>query len=183
MQQAPHYDDVVGEVANFSASVWQRRGGRHRALNRIVVDPGFGFGKTPGAQYRLLRRLGELTVPGLPLLVGMSRKSMLGLITGRPARSGFMPASPRHCWRCCAARASCACMMWRQRAMRWQVGRDRTREWRTTDGRKYFGTDGVRGGSGQSPITPDFVMRLGYAAGKVTLVAREACRPANARRC
>jgi phosphoglucosamine mutase len=50
-------------------------------------------------------------------------------------------------------------------------------------GRKYFGTDGVRGRVGQdAPITPDFVMRLGYAAG-AALVAREACGPTNGRRC
>ena len=55
-------------------------------LNRIAVDPGFGFGKSLEHNIELLRRLGELTVPGLPLMVGMSRKSMLGLITGRPAQ-------------------------------------------------------------------------------------------------
>jgi dihydropteroate synthase len=55
------------------------------ALNRIAVDPGFGFGKTLEHNVELLRRLDELVVPGLPLLVGMSRKSMLGLITGRAA--------------------------------------------------------------------------------------------------
>jgi phosphoglucosamine mutase len=49
-------------------------------------------------------------------------------------------------------------------------------------GRKYFGTDGVRGRVGQVPITPEFIMRLGYAAG-ATLVARDACAPANGRRC
>jgi dihydropteroate synthase len=54
-------------------------------LNRIAVDPGFGFGKSLEHNIELLRRLDELVVPGLPLLVGMSRKSMLGLLTGRPA--------------------------------------------------------------------------------------------------
>ena len=47
--------------------------------------------------------------------------------------------------------------------------------------RKYFGTDGVRGRVGEAPITPDFVMRLGYAAGKV--LARTASGAASARRC
>jgi dihydropteroate synthase len=55
------------------------------ALSRIAVDPGFGFGKTLEHNLALLRRLGEMVVPGLPLLVGLSRKSMLGLLTGRAA--------------------------------------------------------------------------------------------------
>ena len=55
------------------------------ALNRIAVDPGFGFGKSLEHNIALLRRLGELVVPGLPLMVGLSRKSMLGLLTGRAA--------------------------------------------------------------------------------------------------
>ena len=50
---------------------------------RICVDPGFGFGKSLAHNLDLLRRLDELVVPGLPLLVGLSRKSMLGLLSGR----------------------------------------------------------------------------------------------------
>ena len=83
MQQAPHYDDVVTEVAEFLA---QRVASAELAgitLERIVVDPGFGFGKTLEQNLTLLRKLDELCVPGLPLLVGLSRKSMLGLLTGR----------------------------------------------------------------------------------------------------
>ncbi|WP_425500134.1 dihydropteroate synthase [Propylenella binzhouense] len=53
--------------------------------DRIVLDPGFGFGKTPEQQLELLARLPELAAPGLPLLVGMSRKSLLGRLTGRGA--------------------------------------------------------------------------------------------------
>jgi dihydropteroate synthase len=86
MQQAPHYDDVVGEVAEFLA---QRVASAEIAgigLERIVVDPGFGFGKTLEQNLTLLRRLDELSVPGLPLMVGLSRKSMLGLLTGRGTR-------------------------------------------------------------------------------------------------
>ena len=86
MQQAPHYDDVVGEVANFLGERVASAEAAGIPLNRIAVDPGFGFGKSLEHNIELLRRLGELTVPGLPLMVGMSRKSMLGLITGRPAQ-------------------------------------------------------------------------------------------------
>ena len=86
MQQAPRYDDVIGEVANFLGERVASAEAAGIPLNRIAVDPGFGFGKSLEHNIELLRRLGELTVPGLPLMVGMSRKSMLGLITGRPAQ-------------------------------------------------------------------------------------------------
>jgi dihydropteroate synthase len=86
MQQAPRYDDVIGEVANFLGERVASAEAAGIPLNRIAVDPGFCFGKSLEHNIELLRRLGELTVPGLPLMVGMSRKSMLGLITGRPAQ-------------------------------------------------------------------------------------------------
>ncbi len=85
MQQEPHYEDVVAEVAGFLAERVAALEMAGVPLNRICVDPGFGFGKTLEHNLALLRRLDELVVPGLPLLVGMSRKSMLGLLTGRAA--------------------------------------------------------------------------------------------------
>ena len=85
MQDAPHYADIVGEVAEFLGERVAAAEAAGIALNRIAVDPGFGFGKSLEHNIELLRRLDELVVPGLPLLVGMSRKSMLGLITGRAA--------------------------------------------------------------------------------------------------
>ena len=85
MQQDPHYIDIVVEVAEFLGERVAAAEAAGIALNRIAVDPGFGFGKTLEHNLELLRRLGELVVPGLPLLVGLSRKSMLGLLTGRPA--------------------------------------------------------------------------------------------------
>jgi dihydropteroate synthase len=85
MQQDPHYIDIVAEVAEFLGERVAAAEAAGIALNRIAVDPGFGFGKTLEHNLELLRRLGELVVPGLPLLVGLSRKSMLGLLTGRPA--------------------------------------------------------------------------------------------------
>ena len=85
MQQNPQYRDVVAEVAEFLAERVAAAEAAGIPLNRIAVDPGFGFGKSLEHNIELLRRLDELLVPGLPLLVGMSRKSMLGLITGRPA--------------------------------------------------------------------------------------------------
>jgi dihydropteroate synthase len=85
MQDDPHYSDIVVEVAEFLGERVAAAEAMGIALNRIAVDPGFGFGKTLEHNIELLRRLGELVVPGLPLLVGLSRKSMLGLLTGRAA--------------------------------------------------------------------------------------------------
>ena len=85
MQNDPHYADVVLEVAEFLAERVAAAEAAGIALNRIAVDPGFGFGKTLEHNLELLRRLDELVVPGLPLLVGLSRKSVLGLLTGRGA--------------------------------------------------------------------------------------------------
>jgi dihydropteroate synthase len=85
MQHDPQYSDVVAEVADFLGERVAAAEAAGIPLNRISVDPGFGFGKSLEHNIELLRRLDELLVPGLPLMVGMSRKSMLGLITGRPA--------------------------------------------------------------------------------------------------
>ncbi|MCF8177193.1 MAG: dihydropteroate synthase [Sulfuritalea sp.] len=85
MQTSPHYNDVIIDVAEYLAERVAVAEAAGIALNRIAVDPGFGFGKTLEHNIELMRRLDELVVPGLPLLVGLSRKSMLGLLTGRPA--------------------------------------------------------------------------------------------------
>jgi dihydropteroate synthase len=75
---------VVAEVAEFLGTRVTEAEAAGIPLSRICVDPGFGFGKTLEHNLQLLRRLPELVVPDLPLLVGMSRKSMLGLLTGQP---------------------------------------------------------------------------------------------------
>ena len=85
MQQEPRYDDVVAEVRRFldeRAVACERAG---IARERIVVDPGFGFGKTAAHNFELLRALPEIGKLGLPVLAGWSRKSTLGKLTGRPA--------------------------------------------------------------------------------------------------
>ncbi len=84
MQAAPHYDDVVGEVNRFLGERVAVLVGAGVVRERIVLDPGFGFGKTLEHNLTMLRQLPEFRLAGLPLLVGMSRKSMLGMITGRP---------------------------------------------------------------------------------------------------
>ena len=76
MQSTPHYGDVVADVRRFLQA--------RMATNRIVLDPGIGFGKTVEHNLDLLRRQAELLESGAPLLVGWSRKSTLGAITGKP---------------------------------------------------------------------------------------------------
>src|SRR5258708_21201575 len=76
MQLAPRYTDVVGEVRAFLAARVAACLGAGLAAERLVVDPGFGFGKTLEHNLTLLRRLPELAVEGRPVLVGLSRKSM-----------------------------------------------------------------------------------------------------------
>jgi dihydropteroate synthase len=83
MQEDPRYGDVVGEVRAFLA---KRIDAAERAgimRERIAVDPGFGFGKAYEHNMALLRALGGVAALGVPVLVGLSRKSMLGRITGR----------------------------------------------------------------------------------------------------
>ena len=85
MQQAPAYQDVVAEVAIFLAA---RSGACLDAgieRERIVIDPGFGFGKTVEHNFMLLRKLDSLAALGFPLLAGFSRKASLGMVTGRGA--------------------------------------------------------------------------------------------------
>ncbi|WP_298829961.1 dihydropteroate synthase [uncultured Piscinibacter sp.] len=84
MQDRPAYDDVVVEVSDFlrgRMDVLRRRG---VSDERIVLDPGIGFGKSVEHNLELMRRQRELLVLGRPLLLGWSRKSTLGAITGRP---------------------------------------------------------------------------------------------------
>ena len=91
MQQAPQYADVVQEVADFLAARIAAVRQAGIPLERICIDPGFGFGKALAHNIQLLRRLDVFTELGLPVLAGLSRKSMLGALTGRAAMDR-MPA-------------------------------------------------------------------------------------------
>lgn len=82
MQVAPRYDDVVGDVRAFLAGRVQACVEAGIARKSLVVDPGFGFGKTLKHNLELLRRLRSLAELGLPVLAGLSRKSFVGRITG-----------------------------------------------------------------------------------------------------
>lgn len=83
MQQQPHYQDVVAEVNMFLHKRIAAVEATGIARERILIDPGFGFGKTLAHNLDLLRGLKEFLALGVPLLAGLSRKSMLGAITGR----------------------------------------------------------------------------------------------------
>ncbi|QSQ25303.1 dihydropteroate synthase [Pyxidicoccus parkwayensis] len=86
MQQAPRYDDLVDDVLAFLEGAEARAVAAGIARERILLDPGIGFGKTFDHNLFLLRRLGELRVLGRPLLLGTSRKGFLGKLTGgKPA--------------------------------------------------------------------------------------------------
>jgi dihydropteroate synthase len=82
MQHQPRYDDVVAEVADYLAGRIQVLDGAGVARERIVLDPGFGFGKSVAHNYSMLKHFARFAVHGLPVLAGLSRKSMLGAVTG-----------------------------------------------------------------------------------------------------
>lgn len=83
MQQNPHYDDVVAEVAGFLAAQAQAALAAGVAPEAIVVDPGIGFGKTVEHNLELIRNLPALARLGYPVLLGASRKAFIGKLTGR----------------------------------------------------------------------------------------------------
>jgi dihydropteroate synthase len=85
MQQAPQYRDVVGEVEAFLAERAAAAIACGIGRDRIVLDPGFGFGKTPQHNLELIRALPRLRKAGYPLLAGLSRKALFGKIVGREA--------------------------------------------------------------------------------------------------
>ncbi|MGZ5088634.1 MAG: dihydropteroate synthase [Usitatibacter sp.] len=84
MQRAPSYGDVVAEVGSFLVERARELEAAGVAAHRIALDPGFGFGKTLEHNKALFRALPALAALGYPLLVGVSRKKMIGDLTGRP---------------------------------------------------------------------------------------------------
>ncbi len=83
MQAHPHYDDVVSEVKAFLEQRLAFAVAEGVPEQRIILDPGIGFGKTVAHNLELLARLGEIVALGRPVLIGTSRKSFLGRLTGR----------------------------------------------------------------------------------------------------
>jgi dihydropteroate synthase len=94
MQERPAYEDVVDDVRAFLERRLQFAIAAGIDEDRVCLDPGIGFGKTVEHNFELIRRLGELTALGRPVVVGFSRKSSLGRILGDPeARTGPLSAS------------------------------------------------------------------------------------------
>ena len=83
MQTAPSYSDVVQDIAEFLSQRLVDVNGVGIDLDRVIIDPGFGFGKTAEQNFELLARLSELQVIGQPVLVGLSRKSMISSVLDR----------------------------------------------------------------------------------------------------
>lgn len=92
MQQSPSYTDVVTEVRDFFVERIAACTAAGIARARLILDPGFGFGKALSHNCQLLAKLSDFESLGLPLLVGLSRKSMLGALTGRDV-DARLPAS------------------------------------------------------------------------------------------
>jgi dihydropteroate synthase len=94
MQRHPAYEDVVDDVKAFLEQRLRFAVDAGIEEEHVCLDPGIGFGKTVAHNFELIRRLGELTTIGRPIVVGFSRKSSLGRILGdRDARTGPLPAS------------------------------------------------------------------------------------------
>jgi len=84
MQQAPHYRDVVAEVESFLRDRIRRAVAAGVDPTAIATDPGIGFGKTPEHNLALLNAIPRLAALGHPVVIGVSRKSIVGHLTGRP---------------------------------------------------------------------------------------------------
>jgi dihydropteroate synthase len=84
MQQAPHYEDLIGEIAAFLDDRIRVAEAAGIPRERVIVDPGIGFGKTVGHNLEIIRRQADFQALGRPLLLGFSRKAFLGAILGLP---------------------------------------------------------------------------------------------------
>jgi dihydropteroate synthase len=94
MQASPTYDDVVSDVASFLEERLRYAVDAGIAEERVLVDPGIGFGKTMEQNFELVRRMPELVALGRPVVIGFSRKSSLGRVLGDPAaKTGTLAAS------------------------------------------------------------------------------------------
>ncbi len=98
MQQAPHYNDVVSEIRSWLQEKARNAEARGIAGERIIVDPGIGFGKTTEHNLEILKRLSEFRELNKPLLVGTSRKSFIGNILGVPVTDRVEGTAATVCW-------------------------------------------------------------------------------------
>lgn len=105
MQADPHYDDVISEVCNFLAQRRDQAVAAGVAPERIILDPGIGFGKTLQHNLSLLANVEELAALGHPVLVGPSRKRFIGELTGVEAPADRVPGTLAACLACWRAGA------------------------------------------------------------------------------
>ena len=93
MQEQTKYADVVNDVKAFLEKRIAACLEAGVVRDQVMIDPGFGFGKTVAQNYEMLRRLKEFTSLDMPIMVGVSRKSMIGAITGRSASERVVPSA------------------------------------------------------------------------------------------
>lgn len=98
MQQAPEYDDVVTEICSWLKEKTQNAEAQGIAAERIIVDPGIGFGKTTKHNLDILKRLSEFRELKKPLLVGTSRKSFIGNVLKAPITARLEGTAATVCW-------------------------------------------------------------------------------------
>ncbi len=87
MQQAPHYDDVLGEISTFLKERVQWAEDHGLSRERIIIDPGLGFGKTVSHNLLIIKHIARFTAIGCPVLVGHSRKAFIGSVLDLPVNS------------------------------------------------------------------------------------------------
>lgn len=103
MQDRPHYDDVVKEVGQFTADFVEEATQSAPTLGSIIADPGFGFGKRLEDNLKLMNALPQFVKQGWPVMVGVSRKSMIGsLLKGQPAADRLNGSTVLHTVACLA---------------------------------------------------------------------------------
>ena len=98
MQQAPEYEDVVNEIHAWLKKKIQNAEAHGIAAERIIIDPGIGFGKTTAHNLQLLKRLSEFQALNRPLLIGTSRKSFIGNILDVPMTERVEGTAATVCW-------------------------------------------------------------------------------------
>ncbi len=114
MRSLTRYDDVVADVSSVLAAAAQRFLARGVPRDSIVLDPGFGFAKTPQQNLELLDRLDEIVRLGYPVLAGTSRKSFIGAVLDLPETRRMEGTAATVAWAIARALRSCGCTMSRR---------------------------------------------------------------------
>ncbi len=122
MQKSPHYGDVVTEVSDFLARRVEWAEGRGIPRERIAIDPGIGFGKTRDHNLAILRNLERFANLGCAVMIGVSRKGLLGSITGRPVSERARQAWPQRSRLASAAPEWFGCMTSQRQPTRFASG-------------------------------------------------------------